>query len=256
MKKVVLLGTICFGFLNSPALSADIPARVYKAPVAAPAPVSTWTGFYIGGEVGGAWANSDVVVTTPPGGNFFTGDRLSSGDPSGWLGGVAGGADYQTGPWVFGIKGSYNWADINGDTITASTVVPTRDVLTHERFKWVGMVLGRVGYAVWPDFLLYVNGGWAWSGRESTSQTVIRATGAVVATSAGSETLGGWTVGVGGEYRVWRYASVLLQYNYVDFGTHAVTSNILTGPTAGTVVGRDLSTNMHLLRFGVNLRFP
>ncbi len=118
------------------------------------------------------------------------------------------------------------------------------------------MVLGRVGYTVLPDFLVYANGGWAWAGHRSTSETVVRATGAVISTSEGSETLDGWTVGVGGEYRVWRNASVLLQYNYIDFGTHGVTSNVLTGGNAGTVVGRDLSANMHLLRFGVNLRFP
>ena len=62
-----------------PALAADLAARPYtKAPPYAPTPIYSWTGFYIGGHIGGA----------------FAGDNSLQGD-SRFLGGIQGGADYQ-----------------------------------------------------------------------------------------------------------------------------------------------------------------
>ena len=57
MKKF-LLGTVALVALAAPAFAADMPARTYtKAPVyTAPAQIYNWTGFYIGGHVGGAFA--------------------------------------------------------------------------------------------------------------------------------------------------------------------------------------------------------
>jgi outer membrane immunogenic protein len=40
-----------------PTLPADLAARPYtKAPPSAPTPIYNWTGFYIGGHIGGAFA--------------------------------------------------------------------------------------------------------------------------------------------------------------------------------------------------------
>jgi outer membrane immunogenic protein len=57
MKKILLatsalLATVCV------ASAADLAARHYaKAPVAPIATVYDWTGFYIGGHVGGGWGD-------------------------------------------------------------------------------------------------------------------------------------------------------------------------------------------------------
>ena len=93
--KRILLGIAASAAIAAPAFAADMPPRPYaKAPppYTAPALVYNWTGFYIGGHVGGAFAGSD---------NLF-------GNDARFLGGVQGGFDYQFAPnWVMGIEAQY-----------------------------------------------------------------------------------------------------------------------------------------------------
>jgi outer membrane immunogenic protein len=60
MKKVLLM-TVAISVLAVPAMAADLAPAT---PMAAP----TWSGFYLGGTLGGAWNNNsvDVVTTTIP----------------------------------------------------------------------------------------------------------------------------------------------------------------------------------------------
>src|SRR5881392_1702898 len=61
--KRFLLGAAAFLAFAAPALAADMPARTYtKAPAyTAPQVVYNWTGFYIGGHVGGAFAGNNSL---------------------------------------------------------------------------------------------------------------------------------------------------------------------------------------------------
>ena len=57
MKKILLaLSAIAIG--TAAASAADLPARTYTAPLLPPPPVFSWTGFYIGANMGGAWTNN------------------------------------------------------------------------------------------------------------------------------------------------------------------------------------------------------
>src|SRR5438045_3418383 len=96
MKKF-LLATVALVALAAPALGADMGARSYsKAPVYA-APLYNWTGFYLGGHLGGAFSGS----------NNFNGLVLSDYSAR-LLGGFQAGADYQFAPnWVVGAEGQY-----------------------------------------------------------------------------------------------------------------------------------------------------
>src|SRR5262245_23253273 len=79
------------------ALTAMTSASVNAADLRRPAPVApvpvvyahNWTGFYIGGHVGGAWSDRCLTVTT------FVGEACN--DASGWLGGGQIGFNLQTG---------------------------------------------------------------------------------------------------------------------------------------------------------------
>src|SRR5438093_5832838 len=155
MKKLLLAGTALGGLaLAGPALAADIPV---KAPPPVVAPAFTWTGCYIGGNVGGAagqkeWSNftgsffnglfggpsTVIVVVTTTANEVVLGfpalNRITSisDDTHGFLAGGQVGCDYQFAPkWVIGISGDGEWAHITGtDDVTFSTAPFTGIVLT------------------------------------------------------------------------------------------------------------------------------
>src|ERR1700720_1417565 len=142
MKKL-LLGTAAFIAFAAPAFAADMPARTYtKAPVyTAPEAVYNWTGFYIGGHLGGAFAGSNSLEGS--GGRF--------------MGGVQGGFDYQFATnWVVGAEAQYSWLsnNNNGVLFPGNTLGTTNN-------NHLGSVTGRLGYP-WGPALLYAKGGYAW----------------------------------------------------------------------------------------------
>ena len=77
MKKF-LLGTVALVALDAaPAMAADLAARPYmKAPPAVMAPIYSWTGFYIGGHVGGGWTGSNNINSS--GGRFLGGAQVGA----------------------------------------------------------------------------------------------------------------------------------------------------------------------------------
>jgi outer membrane immunogenic protein len=101
MKKIAL-GIAALAVMAAPAFAADMQPRPYtKAPAyTAPQVVYNWTGFYIGGHVGGAFAGSNSL----------------QGSDARFMGGVQGGFDYQFAPnWVMGIEAQYSWLPTNNN---------------------------------------------------------------------------------------------------------------------------------------------
>jgi outer membrane immunogenic protein len=207
MKKI-LLATVALTVLAAPAMAADL--RVRKAPPPPPPVYFSWTGCYVGGNVGGLWVNKEI--TGPFGGSV-------SVDASGWAAGVQGGCNYQfAGGWVIGIQGDYDWADadIDRNSIFFANTTTRFDV------KSVASVTGRIGYA-WDRFLGYVKFGGAWERDELTVTFP-----AVTATY--SDTRSGWTIGIGGEFAITNWITAFVEYDYYDFGNRG--NNVVCGPVA------------------------
>jgi outer membrane immunogenic protein len=64
MKKLLLAGITGIALVASaPADAADLRKPTYKAPppVVAPVPIFTWTGLYIGGNVGYGWSHTSTI---------------------------------------------------------------------------------------------------------------------------------------------------------------------------------------------------
>ena len=97
MKKLLLgAAAVSYSLLpHSRPIFRREPIRRLRS-IRAPEAVYNWTGFYIGGHIGGAFAGNNSLEGS--GGRF--------------LGGVQGGADYQFATnWVIGAEAQYSWLD-------------------------------------------------------------------------------------------------------------------------------------------------
>ena len=93
----------------SAASAADLPVRA-APPVIAAVPVFTWTGFYVGGNLGAGWrdSNDDPVILTGPGipGGLAGGTLIfGNNNDATFTGGGQIGYNYQIGSFVIGAGG-------------------------------------------------------------------------------------------------------------------------------------------------------
>jgi outer membrane immunogenic protein len=228
MKKL-LLGTAALIAFAAPAFAADIPARTYtKAPAyTAPAVVYNWTGFYIGGHLGGG----------------FAGDNSLQGSGGRFLGGVQAGFDYQFAPnWVLGAEAQYSWL---GGGNNNGVLFPGGTLVTTSNSEQIGSVAGRFGYT-WGPALLYAKGGFAW--RDNNNIGVSRG-GVPVAFTTNGNHKDGYTVGAGLEYMFAPNWSAKAEYQYYNFGSTTFTA----GPP--DIVGSRFRDDEHTVKVGVNYRF-
>jgi outer membrane immunogenic protein len=218
----------------SSALAADLSRPVYtKAPPPAPPPFS-WTGFYLGANIGGAWANGHLD-------DNFTGASFGF-DNAGFIGGGQAGFNYQINNFVFGVEG-----DIDGTTMSKTGVgvlTPIGTLQGHDSTDWIATLTGRVGIA-WDRWLWYAKGGGAWL-QESATLTNL-----TTGVSAGnSTTLDGWTAGVGVEWAFYDNWSAKLEYDYIGLNNWSpATSNIFVNDFV------TLHGNVQVFKAGINYRF-
>ncbi len=252
------------------AYAADLPV---KAPPPPPVEVFNWTGFYVGGNVGGKWGQFDDPVsvagvtafglTVAPGSAPFhlSESSLTAGGQIGYR--------WQTGSWVFGIEGDFNWMNLHGtETFTPAllggggTLIPGDSASA--RARWESSIRGSIGYA-WDRWLVYATGGVAFADTRVSSNFIATTNGGITfPASAGSQsnTLTGGTVGAGVDYALNRNWDIGVEYRYTSYGSsnfNLGTVAAIGGGPGGTFafvpatarVG--LSTNEVLLK--VNYRF-
>ncbi|TLG73975.1 outer membrane beta-barrel protein [Methylocystis sp. B8] len=283
MKKI--LTALALVLTAGTALAADLPH--YKAPLPPPPPPPPlWTGFYVGLNAGGTWANNNSIYVTnwPAGGAFSVANLLLSGSLSanngaGFIGGGQIGYNWQfyNGSLVAGIEadiqgiagsrgGSNSWAAVPIATITiGDTPVPINllsNVNVRRSLDYLGTVRGRLGWLFTPTLLVYGTGGLAYGGVNVNVSNFQALTlgGLIIPAQFGagslSDTRVGWTAGGGIEWMFWPNWSAKAEYLYYDLGT-AAGSAVNVG-LAGTVVSiSQFSTrfNGNIVRAGVNYHF-
>jgi outer membrane immunogenic protein len=227
MKKL-LLGTAAMIAFAAPALAADLPARTYsKAPVYTPPQVVyNWTGFYVGGHVGGA----------------FAGDNSLLGNDARFMGGVQGGFDYQFAPnWVIGAEAQYSWLNNSSNN---GVLFPGGSLITTTNNE-IGSATGRFGYT-WGPALLYAKGGYAWRDNPNIGVSVAGVPQGFTTTGNHQD---GYTVGAGLEYMFAPNWSAKVEYQYYNFGGTTFTG----GPAE--IVGSHYRDDDHTVKVGINYRF-
>jgi outer membrane immunogenic protein len=220
--------------------AADLPYPVKSPPAAVPAP--SWTGFYLGGELGFGmdsvgWRNLGASAA------FSPLDSLTRDRGSGVIGGGQLGYNFQFDRIVLGIEGSVSAADF--DRSFASPYFPATDVWS-SKLTWLGAVTGRIGYG-FDSWLPYIKGGVAAGNVDTTIQS-----NALGALPQGSAIHYGWTAGGGVEVKVTPRFSLGLEFMHTDLGRR----NDINGPPTGAAVpgtsenyGVGLRTNSIMARF-------
>jgi outer membrane immunogenic protein len=206
---------------------------VYKAP----APVFSWTGCYLGGNIGDGWASKDWA--NPEG--SAPGDR-GTAHFNGLVGGGQVGCDYQfAGAWVVGVQGLFDGSGMKGHVL--DTANNNFDLTT--RINWFSTATARLGYAIQPDMLLYAKGGAAWV-RDRQVELNLGAPFAL-----GTFTRSGWIVGGGFERMFAPNWSFFVEYDYMNFGTNRDPLVLV----AGGPHHWDIKQNVQTALFGINYRF-
>ncbi len=257
--------------------AADLPVRAYtKAPVVEVAP--SWSGFYVGATVGGAWSKVDPTFSDPGNvafpicgpcnGPFDTTTIDQTG--RGVIGGAHAGYNWQFSPnFLLGIEGDFTGTNLRHRTdarlTSVGVVLPVSNLGYQTDINWLASIRGRLGY-VNGNWMVYGTGGVAFAkfdftGSESCDQPTCNP---VFANSSINKARTGWTAGAGTE---WAFASgwrARAEYLYYEFDSTDTTSTLFVndgGAPFGCGAGLCNAVfsvgkiDIHTLRVGLSYAF-
>jgi len=249
--KLLAAATALAAAIGGQAIAADLPPAPPPPPPRAPAayippaPVFSWTGFYLGGNVGFGWNQGGVTDS------LF---GLSYGNPSAngvFIGGGQLGANYQAGAFVIGAEADFDWAANNKNSFPGTAVPAVGTVRVSSNNRWITTLAARFGWAV-DHFLIYGKAGGGWIGAGNFALTNVSTGGTF--TVSNSNTNYGWLVGLGTEYAITNNVTAKLEYDYVGIsnGSYTVPAGapFLAGDTFNSS-GRSIQ----MLTVGVNYLF-
>jgi len=205
MRKFLIGAALALTTATAPAQAADMAPGYYNPGYGPVVAAYTWMGPYIGAQIGYGWGNATGSGTKP----------------SGVIGGLHAGYNWQTGGLVLGGE-----ADV--------TFSGAEDTFASWKFTnpWFSTIRGRAGIAM-NNILFY--------------GTVGLAIGELKATTpygSESKTHTGWTAGVGLEVAMTQNWSARAEYLYLDLSERGY-----------AVTGVSNGLDMNQLRLGVSYRF-
>jgi len=203
--------------------AADLDGGYPRTPL-----LPQWTGFYLGGNLGGAFSEEKAVTPFGP----------WSFNSSGVFGGIQLGYNFMVAPnWLIGIEGEVDSTSAQGTVVIPNTIAVT----ITSNHRWYETLEGRLGFSQGP-WLVYAKGGTAWIDVD------YRMTGSfngATGTASATNTASGWTLGTGLEYMWAPGWSAKAEYDFLDFGTQ----NVGFG-APGTSLA--VTTQVHEFKIGVN----
>jgi outer membrane immunogenic protein len=273
MKKLAIAAVVGSALLTGVVTASAADMAVKAAPIPmAPAPFS-WTGFYIGANVGGAWTNNNggsdfgplfppfivlapqaAIPTLIPGQLDVLG---GGGRRDGVIGGGQVGYNWQVNQFVLGVEADAVGTGLNGSSASATrsfgppillATVNQTVTVDFGRIDWMASFRGRAGFAV-NQALFYVTGGAAVAEIGGSTTTVVNGpgiaipAGTFVATNGGDRTRWGWTVGGGIEWAFSQNWSVAGEYRHTDFGNRGTTFDIPSGLAAAPIFATGTSSS-------------
>lgn len=212
--------------VTAAASAADLPRRGSAPDYYAPMPVFSWSGPYLGLNLG-------VQL-----GSFTQASNLIYGTSSaGIIGGIQGGYNFQVAPnLILGAEG-----DIDGSSLRGNSTLPFFGLSGQAEMNLLVTARGRIGYTI-DRAMFFATGGLA-----AASVNARVADWRSLASWSNSQWRAGWTIGGGLEYAVTNNISAKVEYLYTsirDDDQYAFARDY-------SRVGLEFST----LRAGVNYHF-
>jgi outer membrane immunogenic protein len=242
---VASIGVLAIGL--TAANAADLRAR--PAPYAPPAPVYappafSWTGFYLGGNIGGAWAHRDVTDT-------FFGVNFNNGNDKGvFIGGGQVGYNWQVGYGVLGIEADFDGVANNNNTGTVF-IPALGPVQVTSNNRWITTVAARFGVTN-GNWLFYGKAGGGWVGNEDFTVTNLRTGSSFNISNDNSNS--GWLVGAGIEWAFAANWSAKVEYNYLGLENRTFIVPAGSPFFPGDTFTRS-NRNLQMVKAGINYRF-
>jgi outer membrane immunogenic protein len=226
----------------------------------------SWTGFYVGANVGAAWpsdsfsnvatAGGGAVVIPPADINAISGPTIHHSS-SGFTGGIEGGYNYQSGHLLVGVETDFDAMDtresVTKNFQSALLIFPPIQAQINERLKtdWMWTVRPRIGYVEGP-WLVYVTGGFAVTNPNLTIKYSDTGPAGDTAIGASSNSRYGGVFGGGAAWKFMPNWSLKGEFLYSDFGnldtTAASSDGFLRLSTKGSV-------HTNVFRVGADYQF-
>jgi outer membrane immunogenic protein len=262
---VGMLAGIALGAMSPQiAAAADLPLKAPPMPM--PVPVSNWTGFYIGGNVG------YLVQSHTSGLTNFTQPAAVTSNPApessssnAFTGGFQVGYNWQIAPrWVIGVEGDWNWTDpsngfCRGTDASLMCSDNGRGFLNFsEKTNWLATARGRIGWVWNTSFMFYGTAGGAWGQVDTTLMASCAVAGCGnsgatnITTAAFSNTASGWAAGLGAEALLGRNWIARVEWLHYDLGT---LTTAFTAPAALGAYGVSWSRQLTFDTFKVGLNY-
>jgi outer membrane immunogenic protein len=276
--------------LASAAVAADMspaPAPMYTK---APAPTWSWTGFYVGGNVGygPGTSNNSLSFSQFDTGNIANFGATDSVKVNGVNGGVQAGYNWQVSNAVFGLETDFQGSGEKGTSTFGGAITNLSNtgnnpasVTDTSKLDWFGTTRARAGLT-FDHWLIFATGGVAYGEvNESGSISPITQPGFVPTNQNApivwgqSTTKVGWAAGAGVENAITRNWSWKVEYLFMDLGNTSANvsggvGNI--GPTPGNCYANSTSPQCaefrngalgsvashftdNIVRLGVNYKF-
>lgn len=275
--SAVLSAAVFAGMMPAEAADLLAPMPVKAAPFV-PAPVFSWSGWYVGLHGGYGWGHDDAGVTIDPASFPMLPNEavsppipgpiaLGGSNPQGALAGGQFGYNFQVDRAVFGFEADISWSDLKSSRSAgfAFNLTDSGDIgklvgtgTAETRLDWFGTVRGRVGYA-FDRFLPYVTGGLAYGDIKrtltftgttfDTGTTPPILLGQTGGTASTSSVHFGWAAGVGADFAVTDRWVLRAEYMHLNFDGSGSTFAFAGGSLP------DHGMSVDLARAAVNYRF-
>ena len=220
--------------------------------VSARADGTSWTGFYGGGFVGGAWSDNVRVTETPAALGYNGVGTWTHGLDDSFIGGLTVGYNVQLSNIVLGVEGELGSLNMDGQRARSSA---TDTVASADIGDWYAVIAGRAGVA-FDTLLVYGKVGAAFLDRDVS---VIDAcnTGLCLPdllNAHGSDDDAVLAVGGGVEYAMSDRYNIKVEYLYLD------TDDTILSQGFGDLIGQSVVHSHEIdaiqtIKVGVNLKF-